>query len=476
MPNEKETSQVTSEPDFSQVPRGILAARSFLNAIAKQGDLAERHYLELKSQLDLSTKKDKEKIAKFILGAANRMPEIAVDAFEGYAIMVVGISEGVVTGITPVEVMEIAKVVQPFVGAGGPHWDVMWVPIESSSNQILFVIVSPPVAGQGPFVCRTNGTSLTNGRIYIRAEGETREANAEEVDQLLKRGSEASKLEIDFAVELIGDISFFALDSRRTIEAYLEMQRGQLLAALPSKEVGPSRFDLGINSFTSLASSLNSASLLANSTLIPESRTEETYLASIRKWEERFRVAWEEAVPKIAASQLMPIIVKIRNCTKTFFHDVEIKLHLEGDVHAHEFVDNNLSNLFSQLELPHPPRPWGPQTRDFGIPNYANISYVQPSFPSTFNSPSVSFKNGGSVDLHLNVGELRPLGNYESEQEEFVLYTSTRSLKSVHGTWELTARDHNDVFMGEFDVPISDEVDITAAARKVLSLKNEVGS
>lgn len=40
-------------------------------------ELGRAHYLELMSTLDLFTKKDKEKIAKFILGAAARMPETA---------------------------------------------------------------------------------------------------------------------------------------------------------------------------------------------------------------------------------------------------------------------------------------------------------------------------------------------------------------------------------------------------------------
>ena len=79
------------ELDISRAPRGVLAAQRLVAAVAEQGDLAERHYLELKSELDLSTKKDKEKIAKFILGAANRMPDVAATAFEGYGVMIIGV-------------------------------------------------------------------------------------------------------------------------------------------------------------------------------------------------------------------------------------------------------------------------------------------------------------------------------------------------------------------------------------------------
>lgn len=50
------------ELDITRAPRGVLAAQALVAAVAEQGDLAERHYFELKSTL--STKKDKAKIAK----------------------------------------------------------------------------------------------------------------------------------------------------------------------------------------------------------------------------------------------------------------------------------------------------------------------------------------------------------------------------------------------------------------------------
>ncbi|WP_260273325.1 hypothetical protein [Propionibacterium freudenreichii] len=179
------------ELDMSRVPRGVLAAQQLVAVVAKQGNLAEGHYLELKSTLDLSTKKDKEKIAKFILGvlgATNWMPDVAAGAFEGYALMIIDVAKDAITGIPPVEMMELSKVIQQYVGAAGLRWDIIWVPIEGSRNQVLMILVDPPKAGQGPFPCRASGESLTNGRIYVRADGATREATADEVDLLVQRG------------------------------------------------------------------------------------------------------------------------------------------------------------------------------------------------------------------------------------------------------------------------------------------------
>lgn len=468
--------------DTSQAPRGVLAAQRLVEAVAEQGDLAERHYLELKSTLDLSTKKDKEKIAKFVLGASNRMPETASTAFEGYAVMLVGVSTGSITGIPPVEMMEIAKVVQQYVGAAGPRWDIVWVPIEGSSNQVLIVIVDPPQPGQAPFPCRSNGESLTSGRIYIRADGETREANADEFDLLVARGAAPTKVDVDFAVEMLGDVSPASLDTSRTLEEYVVRERTRLLDALPAKpspteepQTPLSLADLAVGT-RALSEILRGTSAFANAMLIPEERTEEAYRASIDSWEQRFRAAWINAVPRIAASQLVPVVVKITNRTMTFFHDVQVKLHLEGEVFAFDYVDPQWAESMPDLALPRPPRTWGPRHRDLGIPNYAQLQYTQPSLSSAYTPPSVSFRNGGSVDLDLDLGELRPLGSYESEDEEFVLVVADASLVSIHGTWQLTARDHNEVFTGEVDVPVADAKDITEAARDVLGLRSEVDS
>lgn len=473
--------------DTSQAPRGVLAAQRLVEAVAEQGDLAERHYLELKSKLDLSTKKDKEKIAKFILGAANRMPETAATAFEGYAAMLIGVSAGSIIGIPPVEMMDIAKVVQQYVGAAGPRWDVVWVPIEGSSNQILIVIVDPPQSGQPPFACRSNGESLASGRIYIRADGETREANADEFDLLIARGAASPKLEVDFAVELLGDVSPVSLDADATVEEYITRQRTRLLDALPMKEQVPpveestaplslTELSRGVRGFAALSSRFQHVSSIVDAMMIPEGRTEAAYRASIDSWEQRFRAAWVDAVPRIAASQLVPVVVKVANRTMTFFRDVQVKLHLEGEVFAYDYVGPRWAENMSDLDLPRPPRAWGPRQRDLEISNYAGLQYAQSAIPGTYTPPSVSFRNGGSVDLDFDIGELRPLGAYESEDEEFVLVVAEPALTSIRGTWQLTARDHNEVFTGEIDVPVARSKNVTNAARDVLGLQGEVES
>lgn len=459
------------EIDLDRAPLGVLAAQALIASVTEKGDLAERHYLELKSTLDLSTKKDKEKIAKFILGAANRMPEIAASAFGGYAVMLVGVEKGASPGIVPVEMMEISKIVQHYVGAAGPHWDIVWVPTGSSTNQVLMVLVDPPRAGQGPFPCRANGESLTNGRIYVRADGETREATADEVELLVQRAHAEPSVEVRIDVEVLGEVATYNLDDESTIEAYIDRIRRRLLSALPSKPDPEGSFAALVSGQSDAMAKLMKTSRLAEMSMSePENRTEPQYLGLIEAWEAKTRAVWSSAVAAIVGGCFQPALVRVTNRTTTFFHDVELKLHLAGSIRAVDYRDPEYIEAPHNLDLPDPPRKWGPRPRDFGIPTYQGALGLPSSLTRAYTPPSISYRNGGSVTLDLTVGDLRPRGVYVSEEQEIVLVVEDPSMAEIHGTWEFTARGHNQVYTGDFAIEVGPAHDLTEQARQILRL------
>jgi hypothetical protein len=55
------------------------------------------------------------------------------------------------------------------------------------------------------------------------------------------------------------------------------------------------------------------------------------------------------------------------------------------------------------------------------------------NFPSTYQSP-LDWNNGGSVDLTLDVGDLRPRQTYSSDDDELVLILPPTTDAQVHGT------------------------------------------
>ncbi len=386
--------------DVARAPLGVLVAQELIGAVVELGDMAERHYLELKSTLDLTAKRDKEKIAKFILAAANRMPDLAATAFEGYGVMIVGVGSGIVTGIPQVEMMEISRVIQQYVGAAGPRWDVLWVPVNDSTNQVLVVLVNPPKLGDGPFPCRASGESLTDGRIYVRADGETREAKAEEVDLLIQRGNARESVPVDFGVEVLGDVARFELLDETSIDQYLTSVREGLESALtrnPAREepqIGSSAATVG-----GPTPGTRTLSGLLKGISEPETRTEREYLDSIEKWETHFGEAWDEAVPRLISSSLQPAVFRVTNRTTTFFHDVRVKIHLPGGILAVDYEDPGGARTFGQLDLPRPPQRWGPRTVSI-VDYFGNLNMPGLYTPPLGPYPPASIRTGTGPFRH----------------------------------------------------------------------------
>ncbi len=233
----RERIEMTARPtpgiDTTQAPRGVISARSLVDAVMASDDRVERHYLEAKSDLALTTKKDQAKLAKFILGAANRMPDKAAKAFEGYAVMVIGASADRCVGIPPIETLAIERAVLPYIGADGPKWDLLRVPVPNSQNEVLLLVVDPPQSGQGPFICHKEGDGLLDGAVYIRADGETRQAKADELKALIRRG-ESIAPSVDFEVAIKGDVVRATMDHEVALDDYIAAERQRLISALPA--------------------------------------------------------------------------------------------------------------------------------------------------------------------------------------------------------------------------------------------------
>lgn len=472
----------SAEIDLTRAPLGVKAASALVAAVAASDDRVERHFLEIKSDLDLSQKNDIAKIAKFVLGAANRLPSIASAAFEGYGVMVIGVAPGDARGVSPVEVLELDKIVSQYLGASGPRWDVVRVPVSGSTNEVLVIVVDPPEDGQDPFLCRKEGENLYNGRVYVRADGETREAKAEELDLLLQRGKYQAALDVSFEVSIAGMAYPVSIDDAQTVDAYVALSKQRLLAALPQSKPEPSdeRSDVfevasaatGGTNMAAMMQEIMKGSAFTGGVFgsEPESRTEEQYRTAIARWEARVRENWLEAADKLAGYALEGVSIRISNATKVFFHDIEVKIHLEGAVRGVDWRDGSGSSRKLDLDLPSPPRSWGPTTRtpfNAGLINPQHYM-ATPNF-SAYHSP-LNWNNGGSVDLTLDVGDLRPRQTYASDDDELILILPLTAEAEVHGTWEITARDHNDIYTGELTVPIGPQLELTKAIRELLEL------
>jgi len=110
---------------------------------AASDDRIERYFLEVKSDVDLNTKAGRAKVAKFILGAANRDPGQVARRFGGHAVMLLGVGSGTTHGIAAFEAQDLARDVARWVGVDGPTWDFERIRAGSQLD-VIAVVVDPP--------------------------------------------------------------------------------------------------------------------------------------------------------------------------------------------------------------------------------------------------------------------------------------------------------------------------------------------
>lgn len=436
-----------AELDLTRLPKGQRNWSEFIAALGEVDDRAERYFLELKSEVDLTTEAGRAKIAKFILGAANRLPERAARRFGGHALLVLGVAKDAVTGIPFFEAKDLERTVKKFASADAPGWDFERVPVDAERD-VIVVIVDPPRQGDPVWTCHKDGPeNLKDGGIYVRTDGETREAKGDEVRLLLNRAHQIQPAaELD--VTIVGSALAYPQASAVLTE-YVDLHKHHLLGAYRA---------------AARTTSLDYASVMQHivaASTEPESRTHDEYLAEIEHWEEKVANCWPEVVDDIVARTWPCVRLRLHNLRRTFLEGVQVTIHLDGDVRALAKVR---SDAPGSRMLPALPRAWGPRTRELGLlwrdPSlFIQKPYLPLATPARDGNGSVSFTNGGSVDLKLPLRELRPEEVFESD-DEFVLVVEDRALTRVGGTWRATARGHHDVYEGTLSVVIDREHDL----------------
>lgn len=460
--------------DLSKLPAGVMGWRHFVEQIQLVDDSSERYFLELKSAIDLNETPGRVKVTKFILGAANRDPVIAARRFQGHALMVLGVSKGSATGIPHFEAKDLAKVVDKHIGVPGPLWDYHEVPIDTD-HSVIIIDVDPPIAADQPVINRADGGQgkdvLANGDVFIRLDGETTKTKGDQLAALVARGKRAQTPDVGLSVEILGTARSYTCDTS-ILESYIARTKTRLWNAYPPDPKSEAE-DEGASSMVAKAMGLppgiavpGAAEVLAARRMVtqawgmtePDKRTRDQYAYQIEKWEEEAREAWPDMLDGLAAIVWPGLKIRVTNLSKTYLEEVEIIIHLAGDVEA---VDKETSRNYSpRSELPDPPREWGPRQIDYGPTIDTSFLYSANSYAPNISSPygSVRFTNGGSVTLDFDLKELRPQAIFTSDDDDdFVLILRDREITEIRGSWKVTVKGHHEVYEGEFTVEVTPE-------------------
>ena len=206
--------------DTDTIPLGERSWHAILQHVMKVGDEAETSYLETKSTLDITTTQGKArankqavaKIAKFLLGAANRLPKDASRHFQGHAVLVIGAEKGQALGVPRgIELHDLENSLRPYLGPKFPNFELGRITL-SDEREVLLIIAPPPKDGEQIYPCCKNyqpeerRDNLRDGAIYVRGSSNTREAQHEEVLALVERSRSRKKSPIDLEVSLDGPI------------------------------------------------------------------------------------------------------------------------------------------------------------------------------------------------------------------------------------------------------------------------------
>lgn len=412
--------------DFDHIPSGDRGWLELVEHSRTYGDLAEADFLELKSDLDFS-KGGKattfSKIAKYVLGSANRSVEAALRHLGGHGLLLVGVTQGEVTGTQPPDPKDLHAGVQTYLGANGPSWDSRVIRLRD--KDVLAIIVPHPGYGYGPFLCRKSGVDVEDGHIYIRVPGQTRQARATEVEMLHDR-ERRSVAAANLTAALTGEVTHV---DREEFFGHLEREIDGLASALLSSA---------------------NATRARSTVLVPpafgrDPRSPEEFEAEVEQW----RAAAIQARPEVARELFLRILprsrVTLRNLADRYLTDVLLDVTLPDQVEVTLLSDSahcSDHGVTPDTLWPTPPAP-------FGTPPM--LAYHPPKASPMHSSSDLSVSES---TLSFAVGDLRPRKTVTSNGE-FVLIAYEHELpETLTLDWTLYAKGIDAAISGTSTVSV----------------------
>lgn len=416
------------------IPLGERAQKSILDHVVAVGDAAETSYLEVKSELDPASKQGVAKVAKFLLGVANRLPQDAARHFNGYAVLVIGAQEGAAVGIPRgAEAHDLENRLRPYLGPQFPAFEFGRIAVDAN-REVLFIVAQPPKAGQSVFPCHKEfqdddrRNSLEDGAIYVRGASNTRPARTGEVLALVERARGGGKAPISLDVEILGSINRVGRVNEAMQRLYdLEEQQFAKGQQPPT----------GANPTSLLVPHILGASRPASD----EERAKQLE-------------AWKRARPRYMLSSRLHLLgVGLPGVgIQVISHDRFVaKPHLTIKFHDCEALD--YQNV-DEADLKKLVEPVVRQQSPFGIDfNAVNLRASLRGYPLSWSA------HAADVEVVLTPESFRPNVPWTSDHDDFVLLARDLAAPTVAVSWVLTEEGNDATTTGVFDVVTSDPVD-----------------
>jgi hypothetical protein len=466
---------VTLSIDTSNPLRGTSDLRLLVNAIVAASDHDEADWIEWKSDLDLSTKEGCFPIARTILGMANRLPERAMTTCGGLGFLVVGAEPGALHGITSVDPARLDQLIEPYVGSvDGPRWTPTY--IADGGKTVLVVSIEPPQPGDRIFTLRKEFDRYRSGTVFVRKQGRTAPADAEDLDALQRRLTATPRATgASLEVRAVGNVPVSWVDPgtvRPAIEQWASTRREKLVAHARALERSrqqpekPEGIDLtrlsGLQATMAamaqqqeaLRRAMQQASALGSFLQEEEdTRTLEEYIEHVDKWHDRLVEASFNALPGAYIGGGHGVVAfEVENLGSRFLSDVEVEVRFDFDG-----VSGSDEEPATE-RLPAPPRDFGkPKPKvDSLLRGLMSPATPTPYLPTLSGIGRRTWVEKGSVVVRFAIGDLRQ--HSVDTSDDVYLFVNRRPDDGVlHGTWKATIRDVDGVLTGTIDVPVAHE-------------------
>ncbi|RAN79355.1 hypothetical protein B5P43_15725 [Bacillus sp. SRB_336] len=421
--------------DTDIIPLGERAQRSILDHILVVGDEAETGYLEVKSELDLASTEGVAKVAKFLLGAANRRPKDAARYFRGYAVLVIGAQKGHAKGIDRgIEAHELEDRLRPYLGPEFPAFEFGRITV-NSNREVLFVVAQPPHEGQAIFPCHKSfqgakgQVSLEDGAIYVRGASNTRPARAGEVLALVERSRGVGKPPISLEIEVLGSINRVGrLDE--VLERLYDLEEQHFPKPQPA-------------SIESSSLGLLTPSILGNSR--PASAKDR--IKSLENWRRE-----KPANVRNGRAYLLGVVLPGAGLRVVSHDRFVAKPHLIVTFHDCEpfiYRDGSAADFSKVVE------PVVRKSNPFGMAfDSSNLGVLRRDHHVSWS------QRDNDVEVVLTPESFRPNVPWTSYQDDYVLLTRDPQSSAVSVSWILTEDGNDATTTGEMEITPSELVDV----------------
>ncbi len=397
----------------------------------------EAHWLEWKSQLNLSQRDGQATVAKFVLGAANRPSRVCNTAAGGYAYMVVGAEPSNLSGQVMPDPADLDNGLRRYLGQGGPLFSVH--PVVFNGTEVVVVVVHPSPVGSRPFLCQKEFAGIvTDGGIYIRRSGSTASANSQEIREMLEEAKhQATSVGPPWTLELESKVvkPLVTVEfAEAVLDDWLSSERDRLTGSL-------------------LAPGSLIASLVPSLTGEPRTRTEfqqevNSYLRAASEGIENGLLQY------LYWGGLSRLRLRAHNAGDDTIANLIVEISLPNDVYAIGVA----SDLHESERMPSPPQPFGTGPM-FDIP-------IIPLYVPGSGIDRSTGESGETILTYPRV-EVRPKSRAWLPSITVLLPRALAGTTTVIG-WRAHASNRRGVTGGEVLVGIPDE---TLTIADVLALE-----